>query len=89
MKDFGKTIRNKEREFRSKLVIDSKESLKMALNIVNSVVWHLSMVINIKVVLSKIRVREGMFGIMEMSMLVNLLETIVKDKEKCYISKIR
>jgi hypothetical protein len=47
------------------------------------------MVINIKVVLSKIRVREGMFGIMEMSMLVNLLETIVKDKEKCYISKIR
>jgi hypothetical protein len=38
MKDFGKTIRNKEREFRSKLVIDSKESLKMALNIVNSVV---------------------------------------------------
>lgn len=38
MKDFGKMIRNKEKEFRLKLVIDSKESSKMVLSIVNLVV---------------------------------------------------
>jgi len=36
-KDSGKMIRNKEKEFRSKQAINFKESSKMDLNIVNSV----------------------------------------------------